>query len=148
MRSGEVFGGRKMKNEDASAVRSFHGRLYHGTCKAFIVYALQNGGKFGSEYYSVSFTPSLEHAQVFAESWKTSRGLVKLRDFFSESIDGVIDELSEPIILEFNARLLGKLKYRLDCGEDEYYVERGPVDINEATLVASASSRWCLEDGK
>ncbi len=146
MRDRGIFERRKMRNEDISAARTLPEKLYHGTCKAFIAYALQNKGRFGSECDGVSLTPILEHARVFAESWKSQRGLARLRDYFLDSIDGALSELSEPVILEFNARLLGRLKYRLDCGEDEYYV-KGQVDINKATLVECALEKF-LEDGK
>ena len=109
-------------------------QLYHGTCKAFIVYALQRGGMFGPES-SISFTPALDYSRIFAESWKESRGLQRLRDFFGESIDGAIGELCEPVILQFNAHDLGHLTYRMDCGGEEYFVERGPIDVHKGRLV-------------
>lgn len=107
-------------------------QLYHGTCKAFVVYALQNRGKFGPEKEEVSFTPDLKHALIFAQSWGTERGLSRLVEYFGEQINS---ELAEPILLEFRTSGLNPLKYRLDCGKDEFYLEKGPVDIFKAKLV-------------
>ncbi len=102
-------------------------KLYHGTCKAFVAYALQNEGKLGPCSDSVSFTPKLDHARMFSESWKTPAGLKKLEDCFGEVLDL---KFSEPVVLEFDSSTLGKLHYRKDCEIDEFYVECGPIDIS------------------
>lgn len=54
---------------------------------------------------------------------------------FGEGIEGILSELSEPVLLEFPARNLGPLQYKVDCGLDEWYMEKGPVDISKATVV-------------
>ena len=105
-------------------------KLYHGTCRAFVAYALQHKGRFGSEI-GTSFTPDLEHAKTFAGSWNKARGVQRLREYFDQSIDDLLPELSKPIILQFEVNDLGCLRYRTDCGRDEYFVE-GQVDINKA----------------
>lgn len=110
-------------------------KLYHGTCKAFVAYALQNDGRFGPEFDSISFTPTIEYAKTFADSWKTSRGLARLQDYFGSSINGMLSELSEPLILEVNSNALEGLKFRRDCGHEEYYLERGSIDVSLLRIV-------------
>jgi len=109
-------------------------KLYHRTCKAFVAYALQNNGRFGSEF-GVSSTPELNHAGTFAESWRTPCGVARLCDYFGHSIEGMLSELSEPVILGVDSNVLRELKYRQDCGYDEYYLERGPIDISILRIV-------------
>ena len=109
--------------------------LYHGTCKAFVAYALQNEGRFGLEFDNVSFTPELDHAKAFAHGWSRPSGLQLLLEYFGQSIEDMLPALSEPVILQFKATDLGQLQYRNDCGRDEYYVERGPVDIHRACII-------------
>lgn len=112
-------------------------KLYHGTCKAFVAYAMQNSGKFGPEFDRISFTPDIGYAQIFAESWKSTRGLRRLRECFGESIDGMLEKLSEAVILEVDSNSLngrGQLTYRSDCGNDEWYLERGPIDLAILTV--------------
>ena len=46
----------------------------------------------------------------------------------------MLSELSEPILLQFDTSDLGPLQYRQDCGADEYYLEKGAVDINNEHL--------------
>lgn len=104
-------------------------KLYHGTCNAFVAYALQNGENLGPDYDAVSFAPNIEHAKTFARSWQTSAGRKRLEEFFGKNLK---EEHFEPIILEIRSSSLGKLQYREDCGEDEFYVERGPVSISSA----------------
>lgn len=111
-------------------------RLYHGTCKAFVAYAHQNNGKFGSEL-GISFTPSLGYAQVFAESWGTPRGLERLQEYFSHSIGRMLSELSKPVILRVRKPVFLKgIRSKLDCGNEEYYLERGSIDLALLSIVA------------
>lgn len=105
--------------------------LYHGTCQVFIEYALQKKGRFGPENQEISFTSDLEYATTFANSWRTSQGLLLLKRYFGSSIDEHLETLSEPVILIFNSFKLGKLKKRLDCGTEEYY-RKGPIDLELA----------------
>lgn len=108
-------------------IKMKNSRLYHGTCKAFVLYALQNKGKFGPDYDSVSFTPDVEHAREFAESWRTPAGLQRLAEYFGKNLKR---DMTRPVILQFSKLRLGDLKYRTD-GEnvDEFYVGRGPVSL-------------------
>lgn len=107
-------------------------RLYHGTCKAFVAYAMQNGNQFGPDYDRVCFTPQMDHAQMFAEDWQKPAGLERLRQYFGDNID---ERLTEPVVLEFDRARLGKLGYREDGGADEFYVEKGPVSLDGAREV-------------
>ena len=105
-------------------------KLYHGTCKAFVAFALQNGGKFGPNCDAVSFTPDLGYARMFAESWQTPLGRKRLEDYFGKVLG---TEIFKPIVLEFNFLRLERLynlHYRDDCGAEEFFVEEGPVDIS------------------
>lgn len=110
------------------------GKLYHGTCRAFIEYALQNQGRFGPDYDSVSFTPDYEHARMFAEQWKTDAGKEMLKQYFDLD-DENLEQLLEPLVLEFDANNLGELKQREDGNAVEFYVERGPISLNEAKVI-------------
>lgn len=101
-------------------------KLYHGTCRAFVDYALQNGGQFGPEYDNVSFTPDLEHAKDFANGWQKPGGLELLTQHFQD----INPDFAEPVILIFGSDALGELHYRKDCGKDEFYVEKGPVSLD------------------
>lgn len=116
-------------------------KLYHGTCKAFVAYALQNEGRFGSYCDRVSFTPNLEHALMYAESWQTDRGQKRLGSMILFTGEMQRREFAEPVVLEFEAEKLGPLKYNNDCGADEYYVERGPVNLDLAKLVEKNNQR-------
>lgn len=100
-------------------------KLFHGTCRAFILLALERGGNFGPDYNSVSFTPELAHARMFADSWRTQAGMRRLRDMFGNTNE----ELAEPVVLEFNQENLPNLQYKRDGPADEFYVERGPVAL-------------------
>jgi len=100
-------------------------KLYHGTCRAFIEYALRNGGKFGPENDSISFTPNKEHAKMFAESWRKSSGIKRLEDYFGV---GLSEEFLEPVILELDSSFF-ELSYRKDCEADEFYIEKGPINL-------------------
>jgi hypothetical protein len=100
--------------------------LYHGTCRAFVAHALQNNGRFGPNYDHVSFTPEYDHASDFAEDWNTDRGYKRLQEYFGE---GVARELAEPVVLEFQKSQFSKLKFRKDGDADEFYVEKGPVQL-------------------
>ena len=100
-------------------------KLYHGTCKAFVKHALQNDSRFGPDHDNVSFTPDLEHAKDYAAGWQRPGGLELLAQFFLN----VTLDLAEPVILVFDGAALGKLRYRNDCGNDEFYVEKGPVSL-------------------
>ncbi|MAH07179.1 hypothetical protein CMI38_02930 [Candidatus Pacearchaeota archaeon] len=108
--------------------------LYHGTCKAFLAYAmLDNGGKLGPDYDSVSFTPDIEHAKMFADSWQGEIGMNHLKEYFGDDIS---EELAEPVLLKFEGNGLGKMGYKKDGDADEYYVEKGPVNLENKMEVA------------
>lgn len=106
-------------------------RLYHGTCRAFVEYALQNKGKFGPDQDSVSFTPEYEHARMFADSWQTPAGRERLRKCF-ENVGNSIEQCMEPVVLVFDPTKLPELKQRDDCGHVEFFLERGPVSLDVA----------------
>lgn len=93
--------------------------LYHGTCRAFLAYALENKGKFGPEEGELSFTPNLNHAILFSEQWGRKYGVKSLENYFG----GVENHLREPIILELEKKDLD-FKYRKDCGTDEYFLNQ------------------------
>jgi hypothetical protein len=101
-------------------------RLYHGTCRAFLAYALENKGKFGPENGEVSFSPNLGYSVNFAKQWKCSKNL---EDYFGE----IEDHLREPIILEINQEDLN-LKYRNDCGNDEYFSNQS-LDLSKVRRI-------------
>lgn len=71
---------------------------------------------------------------MFALDWKKPVGINRLKEYFGESID---TRLAEPVILGFKKDKLGELHYRQDGGADEFYIERGPVNINNARLVTT-----------
>ncbi|MGC9309816.1 MAG: hypothetical protein ACP5D2_03940 [Candidatus Nanoarchaeia archaeon] len=101
-------------------------RIYHGTCMAFVQLANEREGLFGPDYDSVSFTPDINHARMFANSWQTSAGRARLAEMFGN----IPEQLVQPVILTFNPSELGQLNQTLDGNAIEYYVERGPVQIN------------------
>ena len=93
--------------------------LYHGTCRAFLAYALENKGSFGPEHGETSFTPDLDHAIYFAEQWSNKKCNSKsLEKYFGENIE---KHLEEPIILEIMTKDLD-FNYRNDCGKREYFL--------------------------
>jgi|SRR3989338_1347431 len=93
------------------------------------------GGAFGSEFDSVSFTADLGYAKIFAESWRTARGIQKLREYFGNTIENGLSELSAPILLQCDGTDLGPLQFRRDCGQDEWYLEKGSVDLSKVTVL-------------
>ncbi|HJO14810.1 MAG TPA: hypothetical protein QGG70_02060 [Candidatus Pacearchaeota archaeon] len=108
--------------------------LYHGTCKAFLAYALlDNAGNLGPDYDSVSFTPDIEHATMFADSWQGQIGMNHLKKYFGEDIS---PELAESVLLKFEGSGLGKMGYKKDGDADEYFVEKGPVNLKNKMEVA------------
>jgi hypothetical protein len=93
--------------------------LYHGTCRAFLAYALENKGLFGPEDGETSFTLDLDHAICFAEQWSNKKCNSKsLEKYFGKDID---KHLEEPIILEITTKDLD-FNYRDDCGKREYFL--------------------------
>jgi len=100
--------------------------LYHGTCQAFVEFARQNNGNFGPSYDSVSFTPNIVHAEIFASSWDTSRGRERLNEFFGEQPDAMYS----PVVLEFDSGRLGDLVETEDAGAIEFFRESGPVSFD------------------
>lgn len=100
-------------------------KLYHGTCRAFVQLAMERDGHFGPEYDRVSFTPSHKHAKMYAESWKTPAGRLRLEEFFGK----LPEEFYSPIILKFNSSDLGTLTQTIDAGAIEFYIEKGPVKL-------------------
>ena len=100
--------------------------LYHGTCRAFLAYALENKGLFGPEDGEVSFTPNINHAIDFSEQWGRKYGVKNLENYFGKEID---KQLREPILLEIEPRNLN-LQYRKDCGADEYYINHS-LDLSK-----------------
>jgi hypothetical protein len=50
-----------------------------------------------------------------------------LENYFGKKID---ENYFQPIIIEVNSKKLNDLKYRLDGGKDEYYMEKGPLDLS------------------
>lgn len=115
-------------------VKEIPSKLYHGTCLVFVAHAVQNEGSFGPDYDRISFTPNLEHALTFAQSWDTARGSQRLRDYFGSELPKI---MREPVVLEFLASNLSGLIYHRDCGADEFYVEKGPVNIYSARILQS-----------
>tara|TARA_Y100000310_G_C20679897_1_gene815306 strand:- start:270 stop:623 length:354 start_codon:yes stop_codon:yes gene_type:complete len=107
--------------------------LYHGTCKAFVEYAKLNNGQFGPADDSVSFTPDLRHALDFAEGWDKVGGRARLREMFEDELD---PDLRSPVVLSFARGSLGDLEYRDDCGAREFYLENGPVNLDQAQEIA------------
>ena len=101
-------------------------RLYHGTCLAFVELARQRGRRFGPENNSVSFTPDYGHARIFAEGWMTPAGRKILKKYFGD----LPTEYTQPVILEFNPEKLGQLNQRDDCGHAEFFIEKGPVNLD------------------
>tara|TARA_Y100000310_G_C20641750_1_gene794338 strand:- start:815 stop:1129 length:315 start_codon:yes stop_codon:yes gene_type:complete len=99
--------------------------LYHGTCKAFVKLASQYEGKFGPSDF-MWFTPEIEHAKMFAESWQKARGLARLKQMFETEID---PSLAEPVVLEFSSERLRELVREDDAGAVAYRA-MGPVEIN------------------
>ena len=106
-------------------------KLYHGTCEAFVEYAKQQGGRFGPSYDTVSFTPDIEHAKSFADGWNTPRGVNRLKEMFESEVN---PEHAKPVLLTFDKTKLGKLGFRYDGGEPEYYVRNGSVDLDLAIM--------------
>jgi hypothetical protein len=106
--------------------------LYHGTCKAFVIYAWENEGKFGSDCYNLCFTSNFDYAKMFAQEYKTAIGRKKLDEMF-ESVP--FEFFYEPVILEFDSNKFNQLKIGDDCGNIEYYLDKGPVDINLAKII-------------
>ena len=106
-------------------------KLYHGTCKEFVAYAQAHNGQFGPSYDRVSFTPDLKHSYMFSESWNTKIGIETLKEYFGEEID---PKLAEAVILQFNGHKLGNLHFKKDGGADEFFVEKGPVQLVNARI--------------
>lgn len=100
-------------------------KLYHGTCRAFVQLAMERGRHFGPEYDRISFTPNYKHAKMFAESWKTPIGRLRLEEFFGK----LPEELYSPVILKFNTSDLGNLIETMDAGAIEFYIEKGPIKL-------------------
>jgi len=97
--------------------------LYHGTCRAFLAYALENKCLFGDENGKLSLTTELSHAIDYAEQWSTKGGFKSIEKYFGEDIE---KSLCEPILLELNSKSIKKIKnlrYNNDCGRGEYYLE-------------------------
>ena len=100
-------------------------KLYHGTCMAFVQLAKEKKGKFGPDYDRISFTPNYPHAKMYAESWKTPAGRLRLEKYFWE----LPEEFHSPIILEFNSLQFRKLIKTMDGGAIEFYVPNGPIAL-------------------
>ena len=100
------------------------GKVYHGTCKAFVVYALQNNNLFGGP--EISYTPDLAHAKMFANSWATQRGRSRLKEFFG----AIPEEYSQGVIIEISKEDIKGLKKTMDAGAIEF-VGKGPIELNE-----------------
>jgi hypothetical protein len=103
--------------------------LYHGTCRAFLAYALENKGMFGPENGELSFTPEINHAVLFSEQWGRKYGVKNLENYFGE----IDDHLREPIILEIEQKDLD-FKYRKDCGADEYFL-KSSLDLSKVKRI-------------
>jgi len=92
--------------------------LYHGTCRAFLAYALENKGLLGPEDGETSFTPDLDHAIGYAEQWSNKRYEKSIENYFEKDVD---THLKEPVILEIALKDL-QFRYRDDGGKREYYL--------------------------
>lgn len=103
--------------------------LYHGTCRAFLAYALENKGLFGPEEGELSFTPEINHAIDFSEQWGSKYGVKNLEKYFGK----IDNHLREPIILEIEKKDLN-FEYRNDCGADEYFL-RHSLDLSKVKRI-------------
>jgi hypothetical protein len=101
-------------------------KIYHGTCRAFVEFAEQQGGKFGPKGRELYFTPDLNHAKMFANSWNTKRGIKLLKDYFGD----LPKQYAEPVVLEYDQNSLGQLEKKLDAGAVEM-VKKGPVQLGK-----------------
>jgi hypothetical protein len=106
-------------------------KLYHGTCKAFIVYAEQMGKQFGPDS-EMCFAANKDHSIAFAASWKKDTGKSMLEQYFGEKLD---ERLSDPVLFEIDSSALGELHYRNDCGQDTFYIEKGPVEMRSLRAI-------------